>query len=410
MVDDKYNNENMRGKIVRSSVTIFYLLIGLEIIIMISPFAAYFYAGYGPLLNALYAFPATAWLTGFFLPHAVVSKSSALNFINGLGRTLFSLGMIAFLIGAIQIYSAKIRRKGVVTGIFYRWIRHPQYLFLAIAGMGLLLFWPRFFILILYVSMLFVYYLLARHEEQRMLSKHGESYRRYMQQTAMFLPGEPGGKIFRVLFGWSDSKGVALGLTYAVLLVLFTVAAFGLRSYTISKTSIKNIPQRHLTVVSIIPQSDKSIQNIIDNVFKDYAVSEAIENFKKQGHKGFLVHLMPSSYRMQGLFAQPEMAGMPIRRRHTRGSVIRFVFPFLDLNRQGHKEMMGSINNEPKRLIFSQLTRPGGNYASIEDALAFSVKHLPLLQVDVASESGEVLNVKYMAPRNYWGQMPMPVF
>ena len=179
----------MRGKIVRNSVTIFYLLIGLEIIIMISPFAAYFYAGYGPFLNALYALPATAWLTGFFLPHAVVSKSGALNFINGFGRTLFSLGMLAFLIGALQIYSAKIRRKGVVTGIVYRWIRHPQYLFLGIAGLGLLLFWPRFFILILYVSLLFVYYLLARHEEQRMLAKHRESYRQYIQQMAMFLPG-----------------------------------------------------------------------------------------------------------------------------------------------------------------------------------------------------------------------------
>ena len=122
---------NLRGKIVRSSVVIVYLLIGLEIIIMISPFAAYFYSGYGPLLNTLYAFPATAWLTGFFLPHAVVAKSDVLNFINGFGRTLFSLGIIAFLIGAFQIYTAKIRRKGVVTGILYRWIRHPQYLFLA---------------------------------------------------------------------------------------------------------------------------------------------------------------------------------------------------------------------------------------------------------------------------------------
>ena len=71
---------NLRGKIVRSSVTIFYLLIELEIIIMISLFAAYFYAGYGPLLNTLYAFPATAWLTGFFLPHAVISQSDLLNF------------------------------------------------------------------------------------------------------------------------------------------------------------------------------------------------------------------------------------------------------------------------------------------------------------------------------------------
>lgn len=401
---------NLRGKIVRGSVTIFYLLIGLEIIIMISPFAAYFYAGYGPLLNAFYAFPATAWLTGFFLPHAVVSKSGALNFINGFGRSLFSLGMLAFLIGALQIYTAKIRRKGVVTGILYRWIRHPQYLFLGIAGLGLLLFWPRFFILILYVSMLFVYYLLARHEEQRMLAKHGESYRQYMQQTAMFLPGEPGGKIFSVLFGWSNSKGFALGLAYVVLLVLFTAAAFGLRSYTISTTSIKIIPEKQLTAVSIIPQPDKSIQKIIDNVFKDNAVSEAIENFKQQGHKGFMVHLMPSSYMMQGLFAQPDFAGMPIRRRHSGGAIIRFIFPFFDLSHRGHKEMMGSIKNDPIRLIFSQLTWPGGEYASIDEALAFSVKHLPLMLVDVASDSGEVLNVKYTAPRNYWGQMPMPVF
>lgn len=199
-------------------------------------------------------------------------------------------------------------------------------------------------------------------------------------------------------------------MTYAVLLVLFTAVAFGLRSYTISKTSIKNIPQRQLTVVSIIPQSDNSIQNIIDNIFKDNGVSEAIENFKQQGHKGFMVHLMPSSYMMQGLFTQPDMDSMPIRRRHTGRAIIRLIFPFLDLNRHGHKEMMGSIKTEPIRLIFSQLTWPGGNYASIDDALAFSVKHLPLLQVDVASESGEVLNVKYMKPRNYWGHMPMPVF
>ena len=112
---------NLRGKIVRSSITIFYLLIGLEIIIMISPFAAYFYAGYGPLLNTLYAFPATAWLTGFSLPHAVISQSDLLNFINGFGRTLFSLGIIAFLIGVSQIYTAKIRRKGVVTGILFHY-------------------------------------------------------------------------------------------------------------------------------------------------------------------------------------------------------------------------------------------------------------------------------------------------
>jgi hypothetical protein len=52
--------------LIKGSVTLFYLLIGLEIVIMISPFAGYFYAGYGPLLDFLYGNKTTAWLTGFF--------------------------------------------------------------------------------------------------------------------------------------------------------------------------------------------------------------------------------------------------------------------------------------------------------------------------------------------------------
>ena len=399
---------SLQGKVVRSSVVIFYLLIGLEIIIMISPFAAYFYAGYGPLLNALYAFPATAWLTGFFLPHAVVSKSSVLNFINGFGRILFSLGILTFLIGAFQVYSAKFRHKGVVSGILYRWIRHPQYLFLAIAGLGLLLFWPRFFILILYVSMLFVYYLLARHEEQRMLAKHGESYRAYMSHTAMFFPHEPGGKIFRALFGWIRSKKLALGLAYMVSLVLFTAGAFGLHSYTISKISILYLPEKSLTAISVIPLPNESMQHIIDIAFQDRTVSAAIENFQRQGQKGFMVHIMPRQYMMQALFAQPDMSVMRTRSRRSFGAVIGFIFPFL--SRRGHDEMMGVTGDGPMRLIFSQLTWPNGEYASGSEALAFTVKHLPLLRVDVDTANGKVLNVEPTAPRNYWGQMPMPVF
>ncbi len=38
---------NFRGKIMRSSAAIFYLLIGLKIVIMVSPFVAYFYAEMG---------------------------------------------------------------------------------------------------------------------------------------------------------------------------------------------------------------------------------------------------------------------------------------------------------------------------------------------------------------------------
>jgi hypothetical protein len=62
------------------------------------------------------------------------------------------------------------------------------------------------------------------------------------------------------------------------------------------------------------------------------------------------------------------------------------------------------------RLIFSQLTWPNGEYASGDQALAFTVKHLPLLRVDVDKKDASALKIEQTALRNYWGQMPMPVF
>ena len=111
---------------------------------------------------------------------------------------------------------------------------------------------------------------------------------------------------------------------------------------------------------------------------------------------------------MQGLFSQPDMSGMRMRSRRSFATVIGFIFPIL--GRRGHQEMMGLMSDGPMRLIFSQLTWPNGNYASSDHALAFSVKHLPLLRVDVDTKNAEVLNFEHTTPRNYWGQMPMPVF
>ena len=168
------------------------------------------------------------------------------------------------------------------------------------------------------------------------------------------------------------------------------------------------IPTKELTAVSITPQPDESIQNIVDIAFQDSNLAASIENYHKQGHKGFMVHLMPVNYMMQGLFTQPNISGMHKRPRRSFGAVIGFMFPFL--GRRNHEEMMGLMSDGPMRLIFSQLTWPNGQYASADEALAFTVKHLPLLRVDVDTKNSQVLNIDKTAPRNYWGQMPMPAF
>ena len=48
-------------------------------------------------------------------------------------------------------------KRGVAKGFLYRFVRHPQYRCLEIAGVGLLTIWPRLLLLGIWVSMLFLY-------------------------------------------------------------------------------------------------------------------------------------------------------------------------------------------------------------------------------------------------------------
>ena len=87
-----------------------YFLITLEMLFMVTPFALYYYSAYRPLLAIPFAFAMTAWLPAFFLPHL-----SSVIFPNA-GNLIFLLGLIGFLIGAIQVYREKFTRRGVVAG------------------------------------------------------------------------------------------------------------------------------------------------------------------------------------------------------------------------------------------------------------------------------------------------------
>ncbi len=178
-----------------------YGLVMIEVIIMISPFAFYWYSLYAPTLQGLHRWRATAWLEAFFLPHSVISTSPFLEFLRWqVGTYCFSLGALAAFVFGAQVYVAKLIRRRVATSWAYSHIRHPFYVSLAVAGFGLLTMWPRIIILALYLGMLFIYYFLARLEEKQMEAAHPE-YAEYRRRTAMFIPGNPGGRLFAWLFG-----------------------------------------------------------------------------------------------------------------------------------------------------------------------------------------------------------------
>ena len=175
-------------KLLLRSSLVLYFVIAFEVLIMISPFAGFFYSVFNPVLLKLASNPSTRWLSAFYLPHMVLPQDRLLQFVRVMGSVLFVVGMAIFIVCAGQIYYAKFTKKGAVLGGLYSFIRHPQYLALGIAGLGLSILWPRFLTIALWIVMALVYYVLAKDEERRMLNAHGATYRAYMDKTGMFLP------------------------------------------------------------------------------------------------------------------------------------------------------------------------------------------------------------------------------
>ncbi len=240
-------------KLLKWLLSALYGLMMIEIVVMVSPFAFYWYSLYAPALQGLHRWRATAWLEAFFLPHSVITTSPVLEFLRWrVGPYCLSGGIIGFLVCAAQVYGSKLRRRGVVHSWIYSRIRHPQYLCLSVAGFGLLTMWPRIIILVLYTGMLFSYYFLARFEEEKMEAEHPD-YAAYRQQTAMFIPGDPGGKLFLIFFAWIRNPSAALAASAAVVTVLVIGSGLFLRHYTISHAATVLLPEDRILAIAIWP-------------------------------------------------------------------------------------------------------------------------------------------------------------
>lgn len=148
----------MQKRFVMVGTIALYFAICLEILIMISPFAGFFYAVFNPFLLLVSGNPATRWLSAFFLPHLVIPSDPFLIALRVAGSVLLVAGLGLFLLCAVMVYSAKFRRRGAVVGGPYRVIRHPQYLALAVCGTGLAILWPRILTAALWCAMILAYY------------------------------------------------------------------------------------------------------------------------------------------------------------------------------------------------------------------------------------------------------------
>jgi protein-S-isoprenylcysteine O-methyltransferase Ste14 len=393
-------------KTLLKSALVLYFVIAFEVLIMISPFAGFFYSVFNPVLLKFAASSSTRWMSAFFLPHMVLPDAPLLLFVRVAGSVLFVLGMAAFLVCAVQIYTAKFTKKGAVLGGLYAFIRHPQYLALGIAGLGLAILWPRFLTVVLWLAMAFVYYFLAKDEEQRMQNSHEATYRKYMTMTGMFLPRG----IEQAITPSSMGGKAALAVGFAVLVI---GTAFLLRLYTVSQLTLWTKAQ-NVTGIAILPEDGFKMDHRMGDIL---ALKEVRDRMVVNKH--YLVYFIPQDYIMQGMIADTGGPWKLYELHHSLSMITDWVFhPFAHL-REGHHAMHGAMHMEHqgqevteggvvRRLIF--LSIEDVEVKEPSDLFAINALRVPQFMVDVEVHNMKLLDVKDLPHGSGWGTVPTPVF
>ena len=417
MVQEKRSDNNIGKRFAWISAIVLSFIVGLEIVIMISPFAFFFYTAFNPFLLALNQSSVTRWLTAFFLPHMVVPPNEVLTVIRILGSVFFVTGMLIFLVCAAQVYVGKLLKKGVATKGLYTIIRHPQYLGLGLGALGLAIMWPRFLTLTLFAVMLFLYYLLAKDEERRMTNRFGESYISYMNRTGMFFPRF----IEKILIGSSKpqqrlSIGKAI-LIFAVLLAVLVGSGFILRAYTVHHLPLEQV--NYVDVITITKEDLITAKQLLPSIIKDSVIASKLQPIEnRKGHR-LLAYFIPIDYVMQGMIADTGGEWKLFEQHKTIGMITEYIlhpFGHLTGGHMGHAAMGPhnlSMHDSPsmkRRIIFIEVSASSRELTSPFDDFNINIDRTPLFFVDVHLHTGEILQIRDTPKGSGWGTVPTPMF
>jgi len=396
-----------RSRPLLGGILVLYFIIALEVLVMISPFAAFFYSVFNPFLLFLARSPSTRWLADFFLPHMVLPPSLLLKAIRVAGSILFVGGSLAFLVCAGQVYFHKFARRGPALGGLYRWIRHPQYLSLAVTGIGLAILWPRFLTVVLWTVMVGLYVVLARDEERRMLTSFGDQYREYMARTGMFLPRSAEELAARLPGPSSRALRTVAGL--AVLLAVTLGGAFGLRAYTVSELPLWS--DGRVSVLAILPGDGPMLQHRMEDVLK---LPEIASRLPKDG--AVLAYSVPVQYVMQGMIADTDPAYRLYEHHQTVPMIADWIFhPFRHLEGGGHMmhhagHVGPAASFAARRLIFLDIPSADAAQAAPSALFSLGAVRVPEFFADVNLHTLQLLDVKALGPGTGWGRVPTPMF
>jgi protein-S-isoprenylcysteine O-methyltransferase Ste14 len=390
-----------KSKAVFNSAVVLYFVIALEFLIMISPFAGFFYAVFNPLLVAADRYPATRWLSAFFLPHMVVPPDALLKFIRVMGSVFLVIGAAVFLVCAVQVYLHKLLKKGAALRGLYSVLRHPQYLGLGLAGIGLAILWPRFLVAVLWLVMLLLYYLLAKDEERRMLHAYPDTYAPYMEKTGMVLPR----RVERwVLPGSVTGRCAAFVLIAALVLG----GAFALRGYTVKHLALWS--DANVVALAVNPDDAAMMDHRLPEVLRLPEVRARTTEGKR-----YLVYVLPANYIMQGLIADTGGEWRLYKQHHTVSMITDWILhPFGHLT-EGHAMHSASgaaahpaAGGMERRLVFVEVSRAAGQKPF--DVFGIGVERSPQFMLDLDMHTLAFRDLRDLPKETAWADVPTPVF
>ncbi len=134
--------------------------------------------------NVLFAVPQTRWLLRRVLPSGYYPTLAVFGFL------LFLSGIAIFVVALIQL----LRGKNLVTSGLYSVVRHPQYLGIILATLGLTLSessltgGTRLISLIAWMLLVVAYVWLAYREESSLQEKYGTEFLAYKKKVPFILP------------------------------------------------------------------------------------------------------------------------------------------------------------------------------------------------------------------------------
>ena len=230
--------------------------------------------------------------------------------------------------------------------------------------------------------MLFLYYLLARDEERRMLARYGAGYRVFVERTGMFFPrfsarGAPRPQSPQPLtFG----RGLAI---LVALLVITVGAGFVARAYTVRHLPLETVGP--VDVITITPQDLTAARAILPEVLKDPAVAGNLDAAREHAGR-VLAYFIPVDYTMQGMIADAGQEWKLFARHSTVRMITDYVLHPVAHLAEGHSHSGAighgvAMHESPalkRRIIFVDVSARGRALESPVDDFAIAVTRRPL--------------------------------